>query len=66
MDTKRLAQLLVGSLSILLGVLVMANYEIVPGADLISTLITFLISFLLIAIGGIFWIGTAVGLSKEL
>ena len=65
MDSKRLAQLLVGSLSVVLGVLVLANYEIVPGADLVSTIITFLISFLLVAIGGLFWIGTAVGLSKE-
>lgn len=66
METRRLAQTLVGSLSIMLGVLVTANYEFLPGSDLVSALISFLISFLLIAIGGVFWIGTAVGLSKEL
>lgn len=65
MQTKDLAFLAFGSFSILLGALLTSNFSFIEATTL-DAMLTFLVAFLLVFMGGILWIATAVNTIKEL
>ena len=61
MDTKQVLLMGLGTISLLLGVLLVTHYQY---QTIVDTALTFLISFLLILMGGSLWVGTAVSIMK--
>ena len=60
-DTRALAFWAIGALCIFFGALIAGNIEPeVLGATTWSVILSFIVSFILILIGGMFWITTAV------
>ncbi len=65
MQTKDVAFLAFGSFSILLGALLTSNFRFSEAATA-DALLTFFVAFLLVFMGGVLWIATAVNTIKEL
>jgi hypothetical protein len=65
MQGKDLAFLAFGSFSILLGSLLTSSFSFSEAAT-IDALLTFFVAFLLVFMGGVLWIATAVNTIKEL
>jgi len=65
MEAKHILQLILGSLSLMLGNILVTKYEFTL-ASASDVLLTFLIGFFLVFMGGILWVGTAVGIIKEM
>ncbi len=61
MDTRQILQMGLGTVSLLLGVLLVAHYQYQAVVDAV---ITFIIAFLLMLMGGFLWVGTAVSIMK--
>ena len=60
-NTRALAFWAIGAVCIFFGILIGGNIEPeVLGASTISVILSYIISFMLIMIGGMFWITTAV------
>jgi len=67
METKDLAFLGLGSFSILLGSLLMSSFGgALTGTSTINALLTFFVAFLLVFMGVVLWIATAVNTIKQL
>ena len=64
MESRHILQLLIGTFSILLGTMLISNFSFTP--RLIDSILTFSIAFLLVLMGGILWIGTAVSIMRGL
>lgn len=65
MRTKDMALLAFGSFSLLLGSLLTSSFSF-SGAGTVDAMLTFFVAFLLVFMGGILWIATAVNTIKEL
>lgn len=65
METKDFAFLGFGSFSILLGSLLTSNFSFSEAAT-IDALLTFFVAFLLVFMGGVLWIATAVNVIRQL
>ncbi len=64
MESKHLLQLALGSFSIMLGNILVSKFDF-SAASAADTLLTFLIGFFLVFMGGILWLGTGIGIIKE-
>ncbi len=65
MNVRNLLYWILGACSITLGVLILGNYQIVAGADAVTTALSILVALLTFMLGGLMWIGTAVNIKEK-
>lgn len=65
MEAKHILQITLGTLSIILGNILVTKFDFSTAATA-DMILTFLIGFFLVFMGGILWIGTTVGIMKEM
>jgi hypothetical protein len=65
MQTKDLGLLALGSFFILLGSALASGFGF-AGTEALNSLLTFFVAFLLVFMGGVLWIATAVNVLKEM
>ena len=65
MEAKHILQLIIGSFSIMLGNILASKFDF-SSATTADAILTFLIAFFLVFMGGILWIGTTIGIIREM
>lgn len=64
MNVRNLLYWILGAAAMTVGTLILSNYQLVAGADAVTTALSILVSLLAFMLGGLMWIGTAANIKE--